>query len=155
AGTHSAPLLQFASTLVLTAAFLAAAFLVFWPAARFLMRWADQKARSSNSDLAIIVIFTFVLAAITEAIHIHAVFGAFVAGCILRQVPSLRPATLHRLESVSIAIFAPVFFGLVGLKVDLRMLGSPRELVIVLGVATAGKLIGCTWGGLLGRMTFW
>jgi nucleotide-binding universal stress UspA family protein len=47
-----------------------------------------------------------------------------------------------------------VFFGMVGLKVDLKTLGSPRMLLIVLGVATAGKLIGCTWGGLLGKMSF-
>ncbi len=154
AGAHEAPLLQFASTLVLTAAFLAASFLVFYPGARWLLRWVDQKARSPNADLAIIVSFAFLLAAITEAIHIHAVFGAFVAGCILRQVPSVRPATLHRLEAVAVSIFAPVFFGLVGLKVDLRSLGSPKELLIVLAVATAGKLIGCTWGGLIGRMTF-
>ena len=155
AGAHGSPVLQFFLTLLLTAAFLAASFLVFFPAARLLLRWVDQKARSPNTDLVVIVIICFTLAAITEAIHIHAVFGAFVAGCILRQVPSLRPATLHRLESVSLAIFAPVFFGLVGLKVDLRALSSPRELLIVLGVATAGKLIGCTWGGLVGRMTFW
>jgi Kef-type K+ transport system membrane component KefB/nucleotide-binding universal stress UspA family protein len=155
AGAHQAPLLQFVSTLILTGAFLAASFLVFHPLARWSLRWIDQKARSANTDLAFIVAFAFLLAAITEAIHIHAVFGAFVAGCILRQVPSLRPATLHRLEAVAVSIFAPVFFGLVGLKVDLKALGSPRELFIVLGVATAGKLIGCTWGGLVGRMTFW
>jgi Kef-type K+ transport system membrane component KefB len=155
AGATESPVLHFASTLMLTAVFLAACYLVFWPFARWILRWVDQKARSSDADLAVIVMFAFLLAAITEAIHIHAVFGAFVAGCILRQVPSLRPATLHRLEAVSLSVFAPVFFGLVGLKVDLRTLASPKELLIVVGVATVGKLIGCTWGGLLGKMSFW
>ena len=155
AGANAAPLQEFATTLLLTGAFLAASFLVFWPAARWLLRWADERGRSPNADLAIIVAFAFLLAAITEAIHIHAVFGAFVAGCIVRQVPSLRPATLHRLEAVVVSVFAPVFFGLVGLKVDLRTIGSLKELLIVVGVATAGKLIGCTLGGLLGKMTFW
>jgi Kef-type K+ transport system membrane component KefB/nucleotide-binding universal stress UspA family protein len=155
AGAHAAPLFQFASTVVLTAAFLAASVLVFYPVARRTLRWIDERARSAYADLAFVVAFAFLLAAITEAIHIHAVFGAFVAGCILRQVPSLRPATLHRLEAVAVSVFAPVFFGLVGLKVDLRTLSSPKELLIVLGVATAGKLIGCTWGGLMGRMSFW
>ena len=35
----------------------------------------------------------------------------------------LRAETLHRLESVTLLHFRPVFFGLVGLKVDLRKLG--------------------------------
>jgi Kef-type K+ transport system membrane component KefB/nucleotide-binding universal stress UspA family protein len=155
ASASASPVFQFVQTLVLTGAFLASAFLVFYPLARVTLRWIDERARTPNADLAFVVAFAFLLAAITEAIHIHAVFGAFVAGCILRQVPSLRPATLHRLEAVAVSVFAPVFFGLVGLKVDLRTLGSPKELLIVLGVATAGKLIGCTWGGLLGKMTFW
>jgi K+:H+ antiporter len=155
AGSQAAPLFQFASTVVLTGAFLATSFLVFYPVARRTLRWIDESARSPHLDLAFMVAFAFLLAAITEAIHIHAVFGAFVAGCILRQVPSLRPATLHRLEAVSTGVLTPVFFGLVGLKVDLRTLTSPKELLIVLGVATAGKLVGCTWGGLIGRMSLW
>ncbi len=105
--------------------------------------------------MVLVVIIAFVMAAITEAIHIHAVFGAFVAGCMLRQVPNLRPAMINRLESVSMALFAPIFFGLAGLKVELRSLDSPRLALTVLGVATAGKLVGCTLGGLLGRMKFW
>jgi K+:H+ antiporter len=147
--------LHFLKTLALTGVFLAACAFVFFPVVRWLLRMADDRARTTNADLTVIVGFAFVMAALTEKIGIHAVFGAFVAGCILRQVPRLKPATLHKLESVSVTVFAPVFFGLVGLKVDLRALGSPRMLLVVLGVATAGKLIGCTWGGLLGRMTFW
>jgi Kef-type K+ transport system membrane component KefB/nucleotide-binding universal stress UspA family protein len=148
-------LFAFVRTLGLTIVFLAACAFVLYPFARRLFAVIDDRARTQNADLAAIVCFAFVLSALTEKIGVHAVFGAFVCGCVLRQVPSIRPATLHRLESVALSIFAPVFFGMVGLKVDLRTLGSPRMFLIVLGVATAGKLIGCTWGGLLGRMTFW
>src|SRR6185369_7914582 len=135
AGATESPVSHFIQTLILTGAFLAASFLVFYPVARWTLRWIDERARSIHTDLAFIVAFTFLLSAITEAIHIHAVFGAFVAGCIFRQVPSLRPATVHRLEALAISVFAPVFFGLVGLKVDLKTLSSPKELLIVLGVA--------------------
>jgi K+:H+ antiporter len=148
-------LLHFFKTLALTAAFLAASRFLFLPAVRWMFRVVDDRARTANADLTLIVGFAFVLSAITEKIGIHAVFGAFVAGCILRQVPHLRPQTLHKLEAVAVGVFAPVFFGLVGLKVDLHALSSPRMLLVVLGVATAGKVIGCTWGGLMGRMTFW
>jgi Kef-type K+ transport system membrane component KefB/nucleotide-binding universal stress UspA family protein len=147
-------LLHFLKTLALTGTFLALCYWVLWPGARRLFRLIDDKARTSNADLTAIVVITFVLSAATEKIGVHAVFGAFIAGCILRQVPALRPATLHRLEAVTLSIFAPVFFGLVGLKVDLHTLASGRMLLVVFGVATAGKLIGCVWGGLMGRMSF-
>lgn len=147
--------LRFGVTLALTAVFLSACRFVVYPAARWIFRVIDERARAPNPDLALMVVFAFVLSAITEKIGIHAVFGAFMAGCILRQVPHLRPATQHRLESVTLSVFAPIFFGVVGLKVDLRSLGSPAMLLVVLGVATLGKLVGCTWGGLLGKMSFW
>src|SRR5206468_1228067 len=61
--------------------------------------------------------------------------------------------TLHKLESVTFAAFAPIFFGIVGIKVDLWRLDSGSMLLNVLGVATAGKLVGCTIGSLLGGLT--
>jgi Kef-type K+ transport system membrane component KefB/nucleotide-binding universal stress UspA family protein len=146
--------LHFLKTLGLTGAFLALSYWVLWPFSRWLFRVIDHKARTANADLAAIVIIAFVLSALTEKIGVHAVFGAFIAGCILRQVPALRPSALHKLEAVTLAIFAPVFFGLVGLKVDLHTLHSGKMLGIVFAVATAGKLIGCVWGGLMGKMSF-
>jgi Kef-type K+ transport system membrane component KefB/nucleotide-binding universal stress UspA family protein len=147
--------LHFLKTIALTVAFLAGCRYLVFPFAKWIFRVIDDKARTTHADMVMVVIIAFVLAAITEAIHIHAVFGAFVAGCILRQVPHLRPASLHRLESVAMALFAPIFFGLAGLKVELRSLGSPKLVLVVLAVATAGKLIGCTFGGLVGKMKFW
>jgi Kef-type K+ transport system membrane component KefB/nucleotide-binding universal stress UspA family protein len=148
-------LLHFLKTLALTGAFLALCYWALWPAARKLFRTIDDRARTANADLAAIVVLAFVLSAVTEKIGVHAVFGAFIAGCILRQVPAVRPATLHKLEAVTLSIFAPVFFGLVGLKVDLHTLSSGKMLLLVFAVSTAGKLIGCTWGGLMGKMSFW
>lgn len=147
--------LVFGRTVLLTALFLAGCAFIVYPFARRLFRWIDDHARSGNADVAAIVALSFLLSAITEKIGVHAVFGAFVCGCILRQVPSVREHAVHKLEAVALSVFAPVFFGMVGLKVDLKTLGSPRMLLIVLGVATGGKLIGCTIGGLMGRMTFW
>lgn len=147
--------LRFLKTLGLTVGFLAASRYLVYPFARWLFRTLDHKARSPGAELTAIIVLTFLMASTTEAIGIHAVFGAFVTGCVLRQVPQIRHATLHRLEAVTLAVFAPVFFGLAGLKVELRSLDSPRLVLVVLGVATAGKLIGCTFGGLVGRMRFW
>jgi Kef-type K+ transport system membrane component KefB len=147
--------LTMARTLGFTFGFLALCAWVVFPLSKRLFRLVDDRFRTHHNDLALIVVLALLGATATEAIGIHAVFGAFVVGCMLRQVPRLRPASVQRLESVALSVFAPIFFGLVGLKVNLRALGSPWILGLVLGVATAGKLIGSTVGGLVGRLRFW
>jgi Kef-type K+ transport system membrane component KefB/nucleotide-binding universal stress UspA family protein len=144
-----------AGSLIGTAIFLAVSAFVIYPALRPVLRIATQRFESKDTDLVVMVIVTLVCSAATDAIGVHAVFGAFVAGCVLRQVPHLRAETLHKLEAVTFSVFAPVFFGIVGLKVDLWQLHGGKMMLVVLIVATAGKLIGCTAGGLLGGLRFW
>jgi nucleotide-binding universal stress UspA family protein len=103
----------------------------------------------------LLLVVTFVCAATTEHIGIHAAFGAFIAGTMFRQVPDMKVETVHRLESFVFPILAPVFFGIVGLKVNLWTLGGGNMLGVVLAVACFGKLFGCTLGGLWGGMRFW
>jgi Kef-type K+ transport system membrane component KefB/nucleotide-binding universal stress UspA family protein len=115
------------------------------------------RSNAQDTELVVVVAFTFLCAAVTEHIGVHAVFGAFIAGTLLRQVPHLRQETVHRLEAFVFTILAPVFFGTVGLKVDLWTLAGGGEvmLLIVLGIAVFGKLVGCSIGGLWGGLSFW
>ena len=96
------------------------------------------------------------LAAITEKIGIHAVFGAFVAGCILRQVPRLRAGHAAPARGGVGGVFAPVFFGLVGPQgrsAHARL--AARSCSIVLARRHRRQADRLHLGGLLGRMTFW
>ncbi len=151
----SVRLAEFALTLGLLIAFLLAAALIMYPILRWLVRVCSQNFASPNTDLVLVVTTTFICAACTELIGVHAVFGAFVAGTVLRQVPALRSETIHRLESFVFAILAPIFFGIVGLRVDLWGLHGSSMLGIALGVACLGKLLGCTVGGISSGMHFW
>src|SRR5262245_30118814 len=126
---------------------------VVYPLTRLLLRLAAL-FRSPDADLVVIMVVTLLSAAATEKIGIHAVFGAFVAGTVFRQVPQLKAETIHKLESFVFALLAPLFFGIVGLKVDLWTLGGGTMLLIVLAVACVGKLLGCTLGGIWGGMRF-
>jgi Kef-type K+ transport system membrane component KefB/nucleotide-binding universal stress UspA family protein len=144
-------------TLVWIALFLAAMAWIGHPLLKLCFR-AISRFRSRDADLVAMVVVTLLCAAATERIGVHAVFGAFIAGGVLRQLPQLDEGTVHRLESFVFAVLAPVFFGIVGLRVDLWSLGQAggvTMLGIVLGVACLGKLVGCTAGGLLGGMRFW
>src|SRR5207302_10327461 len=116
-----------------------------------------RRVSSADADLAIVVVATVLCAAFTEWIGVHAVFGAFIVGTILRQIPQLRGETTHKLESFVVAVLAPIFFGVVGLKVNLWALqgGGGTMLAIVLGIACGGKFLGCTVGGMWGGLRFW
>jgi Kef-type K+ transport system membrane component KefB/nucleotide-binding universal stress UspA family protein len=138
-----------------TAVFLLVVYFILFPLLRGAFRVATDRFQSKDTDLVLIFVTTLLCAAATDLIGVHAVFGAFVAGCVIRQIPRLRAESLHTLESVTFPIFAPLFFGMVGLRVDLWKLGNPTMLLAVLGVAIAGKLIGCTAGALLGGLRFW
>ena len=153
-GLGAAQLGALAKTLGLTIAFLIVVVFVIYPLSRLLMRLAER-FQSRDSDLVMIIVLTFLHAAATEWIGIHAVFGAFVCGTMLRQVPRLRTETIHRLETFTFAVLAPIFFGIVGLKTDLWRLGGFAIPAIVLLVACVGKLVGCSVGALWGGLRFW
>jgi Kef-type K+ transport system membrane component KefB/nucleotide-binding universal stress UspA family protein len=142
-------------TILESIAFLVVMAVAVYPLSRLLMTVATRAFKTPDADLVLLLIVTFLCAAATEHIGIHAAFGAFISGTMFRQVPAMRAETVHRLESFVFPILAPVFFGIVGLKVDLWTLGGGNMLLVVLGVACFGKLFGCTLGGMWGGMRFW
>ena len=146
---------QLGFTLIKLAVFLVLAAVVLYPLLRLTIRITATRFRTRDSDLVAMIVVTFLCAAATEWIGVHAVFGAFVAGVVLHQVPRVRKETVSRLETFVFSVMAPVFFGIVGLKVNLWSLGGGGMLSLVIGVACLGKLVGCTLGAVWGGLRFW
>jgi len=146
--------MQVLVTLAWLVGFLAVAAFMLYP----LLNWwilRSQTELKSGGELVLVTVVALFCAAATEAMHVHAVFGAFIAGVLLRQCTGLSRENLFRLETVTMALFAPLFFGSVGLRVDLTTLSSIWLPLIVIGVAVFGKIVGCFLGGVLGRMPRW
>src|SRR5579859_7069866 len=114
-----------------------------------LMRWVDDRALAEHAGVSTMVAVAMVCAIITQAIGVHAVFGAFIAGVMLGRSARLRRSDRSELQALTIGVFAPVFFAYSGLKVDLFALHGVGLLFLVLGIAIAGKMIGCSAGALL------
>jgi Kef-type K+ transport system membrane component KefB/nucleotide-binding universal stress UspA family protein len=114
-----------------------------------IMRWVDDRGLAEHAGMSTMVGIAMVCAIVTQAIGIHAVFGAFIAGVMLGRSARLRKSDRTELETATIGVFAPVFFAYSGLKVDLFALHGIGLLVIVLAIAIIGKMIGCTTGALL------
>ncbi len=156
AATHGAArFTDLGLTVAYLAAFIFAAAFVLFPLLRVAVRAVSERFKANDSDLVLIIVVTFLCAAATERIGVHPVFGAFVAGVVFHQVPRLKKETVARLESFTFGVLAPIFFGIVGLRVNLWDLGGGRMLGLVITVACVGKLVGCSLGAYWGGLRFW
>jgi hypothetical protein len=97
-----------------------------------------------------------IMALITNAIGVHTVLGAFVAGILVGESPILTKHIDEQLRGIVTAFFAPVFFGMAGLSADLTILGDPQIALLTAGlvvIASIGKFGGAFIGAELGGLT--
>ncbi len=142
-------------TVVGTAGFLLFAFTIGRRWVGRIIRWANDSFVIEVPVISVILVLMIALALLTNFIGVHTVLGAFVAGILIGQSSILTKHIEEQLRGLIVALFMPVFFGVAGLSIDLKVLGDPRLLflaVVLLGVATIGKLGGCYLGSRLSRM---
>jgi Kef-type K+ transport system membrane component KefB len=101
--------------------------------------------RVNTTMLAAPLLIVLASAGITEALGIHALFGAFLAGTIMPRSEGVSEGLIAQIRGLTSVIFLPLFFAVTGLRTNVGLLDS-SELwfccVLVLGVAIAGKLGG-------------
>lgn len=126
---------------------------------RHALNYVQDRAVSHHRILSLVVILTFAWGAVSMALGLEAMLGAFMMGILFGQMPRLPSRVFHGVEQMAMAIFAPVFFAVAGLKVDIRTLAEPRLIgiaLLVIGVACFGKIVGGYAGArILGRRDHW
>jgi Kef-type K+ transport system membrane component KefB/nucleotide-binding universal stress UspA family protein len=132
-------------TVVAVVAFLGISMTVGQRASDAILRKARGRDDSFTGALTATLMVALVLGVITHAIGVEAVLGALVAGIVLSRSKYQHKDVQHTLETLSNAVFAPIFFATAGLYVDFGVLleGSNWAwgLLIIL-VAIATKLVG-------------
>ncbi|MFM9376437.1 cation:proton antiporter [Gordonia sp. VNK21] len=94
-------------------------------------------------------------AALTQALGLEAILGAFVAGLIIGP---RTPALIGPLTTVTMAVLVPVFLATAGLRVDLTLLADPVIAAVAVGTVAAAavsKFTGAYLGARLARQTRW
>ncbi len=112
---------------------------------KYVITFLQNKIKLRYKFLTLVVIVIFVYGAIATALGLEAVLGAFVAGIIFGQIPHLSDKTIDRLESITFAIFAPIFFASAGLQVNILEFTDPSILtlsVVLILIAFSSKAIG-------------
>jgi Kef-type K+ transport system membrane component KefB len=97
--------------------------------------------------LAVAVAFAFASAAATDALGLHPLFGAFLAGVCFPRANSWQGTIRGRLEMLVSVLLLPLFFALTGMRTRLDLLNKPTMWLwagIVLLAATLGKIGGAT-----------
>jgi Kef-type K+ transport system membrane component KefB len=117
--------------------------------------WLARHAANGRPDggvLAVLLIGALGCAAMTEWLHLHAVFGAFLFGLCLPRDDALLEGLIERLEHVAVIALMPVFFALAGLSTSVDALHSDAlgAFALILAVAVAGKVFGGALGARLG-----
>jgi Kef-type K+ transport system membrane component KefB/mannitol/fructose-specific phosphotransferase system IIA component (Ntr-type) len=90
--------------------------------------------------------------AITQWIGIHAILGFFLAGIMAGNTSQISQRTREILSQMVHAVFVPLFFANIGLKVDFAGNFDSALIVIFSAVAIGGKFIGAWIGARAARM---
>jgi Kef-type K+ transport system membrane component KefB len=128
---------------------------------RPLVRLVLDRAGRSGEPIPVLgaaVVLVLLSAAGTQAMGQEPVLGAFLCGMLISASGKLPETSLAPLRTFVLAILAPVFFALAGLRMDLRLLADPRIALTglaVLAVAIVGKFAGAYLGARLSRLNRW
>jgi Kef-type K+ transport system membrane component KefB/mannitol/fructose-specific phosphotransferase system IIA component len=141
--------LGIATTIWLTLAFAAATLTVGrWLIHRSLP-WIQAHGSWPGGVLGFALTLGMFGAAFTEWVGVHAIFGAFLVGVALGDSAHLRKQTRTTLEQFIGFIFAPLFFGSIGLHIDFIRAFDPFLCAVVFAIAAFGKIGGCVVGARL------
>jgi Kef-type K+ transport system membrane component KefB len=91
----------------------------------------------------------------TEAIGVHAIFGAFLLGAVIPHDSPIADEMVRKLEGFVAAFLLPAYFAFTGMRTEIGLVDSRKQWLIclvIIGVATLGKfggtLAAARWTGL-------
>lgn len=117
---------------------------------RSALRFVHGLSGTRHRFLTLAFVLVFSWAGLSQALHLEPVIGAFAMGILLGRARRLPRSVAESLEQMTMGVFAPLFFAVAGLKVDLGVLSTPRLAgltALVIAVAVVGKVGGAYVSG--------
>jgi K+:H+ antiporter len=125
--------------------FIAAVAILVRPAMVSLARVYGNRGRLTQGLLAVVFVAMLAAACSTEAIGIHAIFGAFVLGAVIPHDSGMARELTDRLEDIVVVLLLPAFFAFTGMRTQIGLVSSGAEWLmcgVILAVASFGKFGG-------------
>ncbi len=105
-----------------------------------------KKCRAEELEFSMLLIAALGYAMLAEALEMHFILGAFMAGLYFRRRtinPKVYASILTKTKGLTAGFLAPIFFASIGLHLDLEALAIiPGTVVLLIVVATFGKVFG-------------
>ena len=122
---------------------------ITWWAGRWSMRGTEEAwladGELSGNRQALLLVFLLAAALATEALGLHLLFGAFVAGAIIPKHPGFGTYLIEKFEPLTVLLLLPLFFAYTGLRTSLGQIRGAQMwgiCLLIIAVAVAGKLGG-------------
>ncbi|GLT48144.1 hypothetical protein SLA2020_217850 [Shorea laevis] len=126
-----------------------------------IFKWMAQRCPEGEpvEELYVCATLAAVLAAgfVTDAIGIHALFGAFVIGVLVPKEGPFAGALVEKVEDLVSGLFLPLYFVSSGLKTNVATIRGAQSwglLVLVITTACFGKIVGTVTVSLFCRVPF-
>lgn len=121
-------------------------------------RWRAASRAGAEAVFVAALLFALLSALTTDAIGVHAIFGAFLAGVVVSANVPARSVIERRLGGLASTLLVPLFFASAGLRTDVTLLSGARSWLAcaaIVVVAIAGKLgggaVAARWTGMTWR----
>jgi Kef-type K+ transport system membrane component KefB len=141
-----------ALTVILTAAYVGFVLLAVRPLLARLVRSVERAGTVSQGVVAALVVGLLLSALVTEAIGIHALFGAFLFGAVVPHDSLVAREMARRLRDLVVILLLPAFFAFTGLRTQIGLVRGWEQWAIcglIVLVACLGK-----FGGTLAAARF-
>jgi Kef-type K+ transport system membrane component KefB len=138
----------------LSLAFVVFVVAVIRPLARVVVRRCED-GPLTRGRVAVVLVAVLLAALATEAIGIHAIFGAFLLGAVVPHDSRVAREVGRRLHDVVTVLLLPAFFAFTGMRTQIGLVSGAEQWLLcgaIILVATAGKfggtLLAARWTGL-------
>ena len=111
------------------------------------------RLKLEHAEFSLLIVYGLAMSVLAEWLEMHFLIGAFAAGVLFtRHVvgKSTYSKLVEQTEALTMGFLAPVFFASIGMHLSLgAVLGAPVFLVLLLVLATVGKVFGAGIGAIL------
>lgn len=110
------------------------------------------KMPEPGSSLTFICLLGMLCGAVMHKLGTHALFGFFIAGIMVGEAKALSEKTRQVIGQMVYAIFVPIFFASIGLRIDLVSNFNLFLTMLIFTIGFQGKFIGAWVGATISRI---
>jgi mannitol/fructose-specific phosphotransferase system IIA component (Ntr-type) len=117
----------------------------------FLFKISEQRLETTAEALSVVILLGIAFGIITMKIGIHSLFGFFIAGILAGESKYFSQKSRTSIEQIVYAIFAPIFFVNIGLKIDFLANFDIFLAFLITAIGIFGRFLGAWVGSFFSK----